>query len=119
MAPTLRHGIGLPPWPPPPGCSSRAPGRTRSRAPSGAAPRAAPAGGWPPAPGEPLGPIADGDREDARRAVAAAKAAFPKWEKETAFARADYLRRIADICERRRDELAKALTLDQGKPLQP
>jgi acyl-CoA reductase-like NAD-dependent aldehyde dehydrogenase len=70
-----------------------------------------------PATGEPLGPIADGDREDARRAVAAAKQAFPKWERETAFARADYVRRIADICERRRDELARALTLDQGKPL--
>jgi acyl-CoA reductase-like NAD-dependent aldehyde dehydrogenase len=70
-----------------------------------------------PATGEPLGPIAEGDREDARRAVAAAKAAFPKWEKETAFARADCLRRVADVCERRRDELAQALTLDQGKPL--
>jgi acyl-CoA reductase-like NAD-dependent aldehyde dehydrogenase len=70
-----------------------------------------------PATGEPLGPIAEGDREDARRAVAAAKAAFPAWERETAFARADALRRVADVCERRRDELARALTLDQGKPL--
>jgi acyl-CoA reductase-like NAD-dependent aldehyde dehydrogenase len=70
-----------------------------------------------PATGEPLGPVAEGDREDARRAVAAARAAFPAWERETAFARADALRRIADVCERRRDELAKALTLDQGKPL--
>ena len=70
-----------------------------------------------PATGEPLGPIAEGDREDARRAVAAAKSAFPAWERETAFARADSLRRIADACERRREDLAKALTLDQGKPL--
>src|ERR687890_1774407 len=70
-----------------------------------------------PATGEPLGPIAEGDRDDARRAIAAAKAAFPAWERETAFARAGYLRRIADVCERRRDDLANALTLDQGKPL--
>jgi len=70
-----------------------------------------------PATGEPLGPVAEGDREDARRAVAAAKEAFPAWERETAFARAAALRRIADVCERRRDELARALTLDQGKPL--
>ncbi len=70
-----------------------------------------------PATGEPLGPVAQGDREDARRAIAAAKAAFPAWERETAFARAAALRRVADVCERRRDDLARALTLDQGKPL--
>jgi succinate-semialdehyde dehydrogenase/glutarate-semialdehyde dehydrogenase len=70
-----------------------------------------------PATGEALGPVAQGDREDARRAIAAAKAAFPGWERETAFARAAALRRVADVCERRRDDLARALTLDQGKPL--
>jgi succinate-semialdehyde dehydrogenase/glutarate-semialdehyde dehydrogenase len=70
-----------------------------------------------PATGETLGTVAQGDREDARRAVAAAKAAFPAWERETAFARADALRRVADVCERRREDLARALTLDQGKPL--
>ena len=70
-----------------------------------------------PATGETLGPVADGDREDARRAIAAAKAAFPAWERTTAFERAAALRRVADVCERRRDELARALTLDQGKPL--
>src|SRR3954464_11487880 len=70
-----------------------------------------------PATGDPLGTVAEGDRDDARRAIAAAKAAFPAWERETAFARADALRRVADVCERRRDELARALTLDQGKPL--
>ena len=35
----------------------------------------------------------------------------------TAFARAAALHRVADVCERRREELARALTLDQGKPL--
>ncbi|HEX2102594.1 MAG TPA: aldehyde dehydrogenase family protein [Solirubrobacteraceae bacterium] len=70
-----------------------------------------------PATGQGLGAVAQGDREDARRAVAAAKDAFPAWARETAFARADALRRVADVCERRRDELARALTLDQGKPL--
>jgi len=70
-----------------------------------------------PATGEPLGDVAQGDREDARRAVAAAKAAFPAWAAATAFERAAALRRIADVCERRRDELARVLTLDQGKPL--
>jgi acyl-CoA reductase-like NAD-dependent aldehyde dehydrogenase len=70
-----------------------------------------------PATGEPLGEVAQGDREDARRAVAAAREAFPSWAAATAFERAAALRRIADVCERRRDELARVLTLDQGKPL--
>src|SRR5918912_3604429 len=71
-----------------------------------------------PATGERIGDVAQGDREDARRAVAAARAAFPGWAATTAFERAGALRRIAEACERRRDELARALTLDQGKPLQ-
>jgi acyl-CoA reductase-like NAD-dependent aldehyde dehydrogenase len=70
-----------------------------------------------PATGEALGDVAQGDREDARLAVAAAGAAFGGWARATAFERAAALRRIADVCERRRDELARALTLDQGKPL--
>jgi acyl-CoA reductase-like NAD-dependent aldehyde dehydrogenase len=70
-----------------------------------------------PATGERIGDVAQADREDARRAVAAARAAFPGWAAATAFERAGALRRIAEVCERRRDELARALTLDQGKPL--
>jgi succinate-semialdehyde dehydrogenase/glutarate-semialdehyde dehydrogenase len=70
-----------------------------------------------PATGERIGDVAQGDREDAGRAVAAARAAFPAWAAATAFERGAALRRIADVCERRRDELARALTLDQGKPL--
>jgi acyl-CoA reductase-like NAD-dependent aldehyde dehydrogenase len=70
-----------------------------------------------PATGESIGEVAQGDRGDARRAVAAARDAFPAWAAATAFERADALRRIADACERRREELARVLTLDQGKPL--
>jgi succinate-semialdehyde dehydrogenase/glutarate-semialdehyde dehydrogenase len=70
-----------------------------------------------PARGESLGPVADGDREDARRAIAAATSAFPSWAARTAFERAALMHRVADACERRRDDLARILTLDQGKPL--
>src|SRR5215217_3569641 len=70
-----------------------------------------------PATGESLGPVAQGDREDARRAIDAARDAFPKWGAATAFERADALRRIAEVCESRRDELARICTLDQGKPI--
>jgi acyl-CoA reductase-like NAD-dependent aldehyde dehydrogenase len=70
-----------------------------------------------PATGESLGAVAEGDREDARRAIAAANAAFPSWAARTAFERAELLHRVADACERRAGELARILTLDQGKPL--
>jgi succinate-semialdehyde dehydrogenase/glutarate-semialdehyde dehydrogenase len=70
-----------------------------------------------PATGESLGPVAQADRDDARRAIAAARAAFPSWGTATAFERANALRRIADVCDARRDELARVCTLDQGKPL--
>ena len=70
-----------------------------------------------PATGEALGPVA---RATARTPAARSpprRPRSPRWERETAFARAADLRRVADVCERRRDELARALTLDQGKPL--
>jgi acyl-CoA reductase-like NAD-dependent aldehyde dehydrogenase len=70
-----------------------------------------------PATGESLGPVAEGSREDARRAIAAANAAFQTWSARTGFERAELLHRVADACERRRDELARICTLDQGKPL--
>src|SRR3954465_7910458 len=70
-----------------------------------------------PATGEDLGPVARGDRADAQQAIAAAQKAYPGWAAETAFARAAALHRVADVCERRREELARACTLDQGKPL--
>jgi succinate-semialdehyde dehydrogenase/glutarate-semialdehyde dehydrogenase len=70
-----------------------------------------------PATGESLGPVAEGGREDARRAIAAANAAFPSWAARTGFERAELLHRVADVIDRRRDELARILTLDQGKPL--
>ena len=70
-----------------------------------------------PATGEELGPVAEGDRADAAAAVAAANAAFGAWERQTAFERGRCLHRVAEVCAARRDELARAATLDQGKPL--
>jgi acyl-CoA reductase-like NAD-dependent aldehyde dehydrogenase len=70
-----------------------------------------------PATGESLGHVAQAGAEDAGRAVAAAKAAVLGWAAATAFERADALRRVAAAAERRRDELARGCTLDQGKPI--
>jgi succinate-semialdehyde dehydrogenase/glutarate-semialdehyde dehydrogenase len=70
-----------------------------------------------PATGERIGTIPQGDRDDARRAIAAARAAFEGWARLTAFERAAKMHAVGDVIESRRDALARTLTLDQGKPL--
>jgi len=70
-----------------------------------------------PATGEVIGNVALGTREDAARAIEAAHRAAPAWGRTTPFERAAALERIAANIERRRDELARILTADQGKPL--
>jgi succinate-semialdehyde dehydrogenase/glutarate-semialdehyde dehydrogenase len=70
-----------------------------------------------PATGESLGTVPEGTREDARRAIAAANAARRDWASRSAFERAAAMNRVADLIEERRDDLARTLTLDQGKPL--
>jgi acyl-CoA reductase-like NAD-dependent aldehyde dehydrogenase len=70
-----------------------------------------------PATGESLGTIPEGTREDAQRAIAAANAARRDWASRSAFERAAAMERVADLIEERREDLARVLTLDQGKPL--
>ncbi|WP_203831145.1 aldehyde dehydrogenase family protein [Actinoplanes palleronii] len=70
-----------------------------------------------PATGEAIGTVPDGDRTDAREAIAAAKRAATGWARLSAFDRAALLHRVADVIEGKRDSLARTLTLDQGKPL--
>ncbi len=70
-----------------------------------------------PANGEVIATIPQGDREDARRAIGAAREAADGWANLTAFERAAKMHVIGDIIEGRRDDLARTLTLDQGKPL--
>ena len=70
-----------------------------------------------PATGEVIGTVPQGDRSDAQRAIDAANRAFEGWSRLTAFERAAKMHAVGDAIERRRDELARTLTLDQGKPL--
>jgi acyl-CoA reductase-like NAD-dependent aldehyde dehydrogenase len=70
-----------------------------------------------PATGEAIGEVPQGDREDARRAIAAANRAAEAWAALTVFERAAKMHAVADAIESRRDTLARTLTLDQGKPL--
>jgi acyl-CoA reductase-like NAD-dependent aldehyde dehydrogenase len=71
-----------------------------------------------PATGQAIGTVPQGDRDDARRAIAAAREAADGWARQTAFERAAKMHAVGDIIESRRDDLARTLTLDQGKPLQ-
>ncbi|MCB1468915.1 MAG: aldehyde dehydrogenase family protein, partial [Rhizobiaceae bacterium] len=66
--------------------------------------------------GEAVAVIPFGDERDARRAVDAAAAAFPAWSSLSAAARAKHIHRVADALERRRDEIALLITMEEGKP---
>jgi succinate-semialdehyde dehydrogenase/glutarate-semialdehyde dehydrogenase len=70
-----------------------------------------------PATGDPIGMVPLGDRDDARRAIAAARDAADGWQRLTAFERAAKMHVVGDLIESRREQLARTLTLDQGKPL--
>ena len=70
-----------------------------------------------PATGEPLGEVADGTREDAKRAIEAAERAFPAWSALTAFQRSDYLYRVYNLMMERKEHLAETMTKEQGKPI--
>jgi len=71
-----------------------------------------------PATGETIGTVPEGTQEDARRAIAAANAAWRGWAARSAFERAVAMERVAELIVERRHDLARTLTLDQGKPLQ-
>jgi succinate-semialdehyde dehydrogenase/glutarate-semialdehyde dehydrogenase len=61
--------------------------------------------------------VAVADLEDVDRAVAAARAAAPAWAALSPFERAGHLEAVAGAVRSHRDELARLLTEDQGKPL--
>jgi aldehyde dehydrogenase (NAD+) len=68
-----------------------------------------------PATGESLGEVVVSGRDEANAAVAAARAAFPAWKRTPAPKRGEILARAAVEMARRKEELARALTLEEGK----
>ena len=69
-----------------------------------------------PVTGETLAEAPDATAEDIDRAVAAARAAQPRWAALSAWDRAAVCHAIADLIEERREEFARELSLEQGKP---
>jgi succinate-semialdehyde dehydrogenase/glutarate-semialdehyde dehydrogenase len=55
--------------------------------------------------------------EEVDAAVTAAVAAFATWRRAVPAERARHLHRLAEVCDGRVDDLARAITREQGKPL--
>src|SRR5579862_9391591 len=72
-----------------------------------------------PATGDVLANIAEGDKEDINRAVAAARAAFETgpWRKLTPSERGRMIWRLAELIEKHAEEFAQLESLDNGKPV--
>ena len=70
-----------------------------------------------PATGEVYSLIPDSDERDVQTAVDAAKRAFPAWSMTTPEKRFEILMRLVSLIERDLEELARAESIDNGKPL--
>ena len=70
-----------------------------------------------PATGEPVAEVAAASAADVDRAITLAHEAFERNRWRTPFERAAELERVADVIDRRRDEMAAHLSLEHGKPL--
>src|SRR3984957_1031372 len=70
-----------------------------------------------PATGEIIANVPDLGASEARQAIEAANRAFPAWSKKTAKERAVILRKWFDLLLANQEDLAKLMTLEQGKPL--
>jgi succinate-semialdehyde dehydrogenase / glutarate-semialdehyde dehydrogenase len=70
-----------------------------------------------PANGETLATLPDAGREEMQSAIDAAAASQEKWAATTAQYRAGILREAARLMHERKEHLARAMTLEQGKPI--
>src|SRR6266481_2074442 len=70
-----------------------------------------------PATGEIIGTVPKLGAAETRQAIEAANRAFPAWSKKTAKERATILRRWFDLMMANQDDLARLMTIEQGKPL--
>jgi succinate-semialdehyde dehydrogenase/glutarate-semialdehyde dehydrogenase len=69
-----------------------------------------------PATNEKIGEVPDGDRDDAALAINAAERAFKAWSALTAYQRSRYLYDAHQLMTERREQLARVMTEEQGKP---
>lgn len=70
-----------------------------------------------PATGKEIGRVAHASTADLDRALAAAQKGFETWRAMPAHERRKVMHRAADLMRERADEIARIMTLEQGKPL--
>jgi succinate-semialdehyde dehydrogenase/glutarate-semialdehyde dehydrogenase len=70
-----------------------------------------------PATEETIAEVASGGREECRKAISAASEAMKSWMKLTPYDRAKVLKKTGDLMRERADNLARTMTMEQGKPL--
>src|SRR3972149_11263368 len=71
-----------------------------------------------PATGETLGEVPLSSAEDVDQAAQAAARAFPEWRRTPATDRVQYLFRLKNLMEEHFEELARSITLENGKVLE-
>jgi len=69
-----------------------------------------------PVTGEKLADVPNASEEDIARAARAARKAQPRWAALTAWERAKVCHAIADLIDERKEDFARELSLEQGKP---
>ena len=70
-----------------------------------------------PATGQVIAKLPHARREDLDKALAAAARAFERWKKTSPLERSKVLRRVAELARERAQDIGRAMTQDQGKPL--
>ena len=70
-----------------------------------------------PANEEVIGTVAHAEKADLDEALAAAEKGFAIWKKVSAYDRSKLMRKAADLVRARADDIARLMTLEQGKPL--
>ena len=70
-----------------------------------------------PATSKPIGTLGHVSRGDLDKAIAAADKGFKQWRKVSSYERGKILRKAADLVRARTDEIAKVLTMEEGKVL--
>ncbi len=70
-----------------------------------------------PATGDAIGTLPVAEKADLDAALAAADKGFKAWKKVSAFDRYKLMRKAADILRSRADDIARIMTIEQGKPM--
>src|SRR3984893_6375911 len=70
-----------------------------------------------PATGDQIGTFAHAGKADLERAAQAAQKGFQVWRKVSAFERYKIMRKAGELMRSRLDDIARTMTLEQGKPV--